>query len=528
MSPLALEKPNLAVLKQLRPPKAAEHLAAFCDMPCASEKEKPRTDYIVAWAEAKKEQGFTSTVDNFGNVSVFVPASKGFEHVPRVLLNGHIDMVFAPEGHNFDANPMQLENRTDSKGNELIAAKGTTAGFDNGVGCATMMAYAEDPDAKHGPMTLFFTIDEEENNKGAKGFNADTHKVSGVQHVISLDGNDHTRVIRGAASFQPLDASLQLERETEAPTEEGTQYDIVLSDLPGGHSGLYRFDRRGSAMKVLSELLKFLPAGWRLISVEGGTGRTAIPSSAKVRVHIPGAAEDGTASKWLSRMQEYAQKLPELHHADADGNPLTFNVSAAEVPVADQVLGRMTEGSHRNVISLLQDRESGVASFTDSGNIEDPATSVTIGRVGPADIEGSEKKDPNRLQIRGAVRSALPAELRTVATRTKQRLSESGCEVELGDVDPGYEEPAQSPFLTLAIEACEKVLDAKVDVEREHGFLELGYILRQLGEKCATVVIGAKINGEHKPGESVQVDSVEVLYRQLDAIMTMFAERSAA
>ena len=63
-----------------------------------------------------------------------VPATKGCEDKPVVVLQGHLDMVCEMNKgteHDFDNDPITLVNE-----GEWIAADGTTLGADNGIGVA--------------------------------------------------------------------------------------------------------------------------------------------------------------------------------------------------------------------------------------------------------------------------------------------------------------------------------------------------------------------------------------------------------
>ncbi len=69
-----------------------------------------------------------------------VPATKGKEKSPIIVLQGHVDMVCEMNKgtkHDFDKDPIKLV-----KDGEWITADGTTLGADNGIGVAAGMAIA--------------------------------------------------------------------------------------------------------------------------------------------------------------------------------------------------------------------------------------------------------------------------------------------------------------------------------------------------------------------------------------------------
>ena len=70
--------------------------------------------------------------------------------------------------HDFDNDPISLVVDSADAGRKIVRAEGTTLGADNGIGVATAMAVADDPDVVHGPLEILCTIDEETGLTGAK------------------------------------------------------------------------------------------------------------------------------------------------------------------------------------------------------------------------------------------------------------------------------------------------------------------------------------------------------------------------
>ena len=89
-------------------------------VPRPSKKEEKIREYIRSFAE---KNNFEFKEDEVGNLVIKVPATKGLEDKPVVVLQGHLDMVCEMNKgteHDFDNDPITLVNE-----GEWIAAAPT-------------------------------------------------------------------------------------------------------------------------------------------------------------------------------------------------------------------------------------------------------------------------------------------------------------------------------------------------------------------------------------------------------------------
>ena len=75
---------------KLEPRDAWRYFALICSIPHPSGHERKLALEIM---ELAKQRGFQAKMDDAGNVRIDRPASKGFEQVPEIILQGHLDMV---------------------------------------------------------------------------------------------------------------------------------------------------------------------------------------------------------------------------------------------------------------------------------------------------------------------------------------------------------------------------------------------------------------------------------------------------
>ena len=76
-------------------------------VPRCSKNEEQIVKFLVNWAT---ERNFKVKTDEIDNVLIIVPASKGYEDSPTIIIQGHMDMVCekTPDStHNFATDPIE-------------------------------------------------------------------------------------------------------------------------------------------------------------------------------------------------------------------------------------------------------------------------------------------------------------------------------------------------------------------------------------------------------------------------------------
>ena len=214
-------------IKDLNPALVWNIFDQITKVPRPSKKEEKIREYLVNFA---KEHGIEYKTDAIGNVAMFRPATKGYENAPRVILQGHMDMVcVANDGveHDFDNDPI----KTVIDG-EWVRAEGTTLGADNGIGVAAGLAVMIDKDLVTGPVQALFTVDEETSMGGAN--NLGEGMIEG-DILLNLDSEEDGEICMGCAGGVGTKATFEF---TPTPAPANLKYiDILFKDFQGGHSG---------------------------------------------------------------------------------------------------------------------------------------------------------------------------------------------------------------------------------------------------------------------------------------------------
>lgn len=204
----------------------------FCKIPSPSLKEEKLSQKIL---EIFHKNSIEAGYDNFKNIIAKIPAVKGYENIPSLLLSAHMDVVGGSEEVNIRFSKNEKFIETD---------KSRTLGADNKAGVAAILDLAialasTESKIPHGQIEISFTRDEEMGMSGVH--NLDTSKLNS-KYAIICDGETLGELDCEGAGF--------------------TNIYIKVSGGKGGHSGINIHDKsRISAIKVLSELDSQIPQG---------------------------------------------------------------------------------------------------------------------------------------------------------------------------------------------------------------------------------------------------------------------------
>ncbi len=263
----------MRTLENLQPERVFYYFEELTRIPRCSGEEKKVSDYLVDFA---KEHNLDVIQDEALNIIIKKPGTSGFENSPKVILQGHMDMVCEKESsveHDFSKDPIELRVEGD-----YIMANGTTLGADNGIAAAMCMAILESKDIPHPPLEVLLTTSEETGMDGAIAL--DPASIEG-KILINIDSEEEGKLLVSCAGGER--DKIEIPIEWENVDDSFISYSIVIKGLKGGHSGMEINEGRGNANvlmgRVLAEIKK--DVDFRLVSIHGGTKTNAIPREAK-------------------------------------------------------------------------------------------------------------------------------------------------------------------------------------------------------------------------------------------------------
>jgi len=477
----------MTMLTRLQPSRLWTFFTQICQIPHPSKQEQALSDWIASLVAAQK-LGLKS--DAKGNLLISKAATAGMEHCQPVILQAHLDMVpQASNGHDFSSDPIQPY----IDGN-WVRAKGTTLGADNGIGVAACLAVLTDPSLQHGPLEVLFTVDEEAGMGGAFALQPDW--LQG-KILINTDAEQDGDIYMGCAGG--LEAKLCFELTFEPRAADYQTYQLQLTGLRGGHSGLDIHEGRGNANQLLCRTLfrlqQALPI--RISALNGGNLRNAIPRDASALISIS-TEKQHELTTWIAQEAQLLAK--ELQHSDAGLQLVIASVPTAELVLTQNCQQQLLAGLvalPNGVISMSHAVKGVVETSTNMGIIQTEGTTLTaVSFVRSLTDEG-------RLHLRSSF-SAIAS------------LSGAQC-LFSGDYSGWAPEP-NSPIMQITQQQHQRLFGCKANIMVIHAGLECG-LFKKAYPDLDMVSIGPTIKGAHSPEERVSIPSVERFWQLLTATL---------
>ncbi|MBR4786882.1 MAG: aminoacyl-histidine dipeptidase [Bacteroidales bacterium] len=464
-------------LLKLYPHDLWENFANFCDNPHPSKHETAVVNWMKSWA---KEHNVKVEQDKTGNLLFTVPATKGMEKLTPVILQGHCDMVPQADDPKFDFLKSPIEPIID-KG--WVRANHTTLGADNGIGVCAALACVTTKGVEHGPLEILATIDEETGMTGAfglkKGF------VKG-KILINLDSETEGELYVGCAGG--LDANFQRKYTTMPVPEDMKGFQVTVTGLHGGHSGMDINLGRANANKLLVRCLTraVKEYGLCVASVNGGSLRNAIPREATAIIAVP--AKKATAFKNFIKKYDATVKA----EFSATEENLAVNVKAVDTP--KKVIRTKAQNQFLNMIFAIP---NGVVRMSDSmENLVETSNNL-------ANIKAENGVMSACCLLRSSVDSAKDA----LGDKMTAIAELAECNIELTGAYPGWKPNMESPIMNTCMKVYKKKFGNDPKVMAIHAGLECG-LFGACYPDWDMVSFGPTIEHPHSPVERVNIESV--------------------
>ncbi len=475
------------VLSALEPKSVFHFFEELSRIPRESGNMKAVSDWAVDFA---KERGLRRCQDTLGNVIIWKDASPGYEDHPAVILQGHLDMVCVQEPgseHDFEKDPLDLYIDGD-----WVKARGTTLGGDNGIAVAMILALLDDGTLPHPPIEAVLTVDEEVGLLGAKEL--DCSQLA-ARRLINLDSEEEGILTVSCAGGARCDLKLSLPAERKS----GIICEILVSGLPGGHSGAEIHKNYANANRLLAQSLLDVP-GLRLVSLEGGKQDNAIPSSARAVVHLPRETSNNVA------MQIYAAfDAANAPFNTPDNAEPTCGVSFEYPHILPESL---SPEDSRKVLELILAAPNGVQAMSQ----DIPGLVQTSLNLGILRLEGG------KLRLSWSVRSSVAAEKEELIGALQALAERNGGSFDRRGDYPAWEFRKDSPLRKTMVQVFRELSGGEPKVEAIHAGLECGLFAGKL-EGLDAVSIGPDMRDIHSPREKLSVSSVGRTWAYLTAVL---------
>lgn len=472
-------------LLSLQPSIVWKHFQSLCNIPRPSKKETKVIEFVINFA---KEHGLEYKKDSVGNVVISKPATKGMENRRGVILQSHLDMVPQKNSdtqHDFEKDPIKA-----FVDGEWVKAKGTTLGSDNGIGVSAALAVLESKDIAHGPIEALFTIDEETGMTGA--FNLEQGFLNGTI-LMNLDSEEEGELIIGCAGG--INTSATFKYNKEPISGDVVAYQLSLTGLKGGHSGVDIHLGRGNSNKLLNRFMWNADHyfGMRLCSIDGGSLRNAIPRESFAIVTIPREMEEDFEKSVLNFQTTYQDELA--------GVETNVKFSAKAIVLPEYWIDKETQ--ERLLDSLYAVPNGVIRMIPEMPDVVETSTNLAI-----------VKSDENIIQVLSLLRSSVDSAKKDLCNMIESIFDMAHAKtIHDGDY-PGWKPNFNSPILKTMKQVYQKLYNKEPEVKVIHAGLECG-IIGDVYPGMDMVSFGPTIKYPHSPDEKVNIPSVEKFWKYL-------------
>lgn len=501
------------------------------NIPAPTGKEQERVKHIREMAE---RMGWESREDDAGNISVHIPASSGYDQVPLIVLQAHLDMVTIG-GNN--ENPTQWSAGPDG----WIRSDGnTTLGADNAAGAAIMMKLMEDVKeghlTNHGAISLLFTVGEEATDperqpngeytckgglRGARELDAQLHfgHLKGEDVIlVNTDSEEGLKKITvGSAAGATLLVEINSPEQRDAITSDDTLIEFGIKDFLGGHSGMKIREGRGNALVALGWVVwllrEQLGIDARIVDAGGGEAPNAIADTARCVLAVPSRDQD-RAVKLLERLangksERWSKILNQAGSTNPEEKPKLTKPRILGREERNKVLStKLNEEATNDFVHLLTNIPFGPVAKTSSNNVGTLKTDKDgrlVLTVMPRSTRGKAMR-PQPGEAKAGNLEQVTEYIEKIIGRTKSKKA----------FDARYGHWQELKDARRAEEIMKKVTAAVAGDEPESeetpGGLEVAVIIEKLLDEAgvnsvSAVSAGPEVNDAHEPVENLNKQS---------------------
>ena len=490
----------MSTLAQLQPKKLWQIFDTICSIPHPSKHEQKISLWIQTWAT---EQGLSVKEDAVGNLIIKKPATAGLENKKGVILQAHMDMVpqkNADKAHDFLTDPIKPYIITEADG-DWVTAEGTTLGADNGIGLSSALAVLASDDIAHGPLEVLVTIDEEAGMTGAFGLEAGW--LDG-ELLINTDSEQEGEIYMGCAGG--IDGEATFAIKYEDVTDEVESFNLSISGLKGGHSGVDIHTGRANANKLLIRFLLDASQALdiRLTELNGGSLRNAIPREADASFVIDRAKVPALKEKLSEYLATINQSLGAIE-TDIEMlliSPETFDEC-------------WTSATQHTILRALNACPNGVLRMSDDieGIVE---TSLNLGVM---------RSKGNKFVAMTLIRSLHDDGRQEAQTMVQSVFELAGANIAFSGAYPGWKPDTNSALMQTVRNTYQSLFNKVPEIMVIHAGLECG-LFKTAYPNWDMVSFGPTIKFPHSPDEKVQIATVEQYWQLLIAVLANIPDKA--
>lgn len=483
------------VLSRLQPENVFYFFEEISRIPRGSGNEQGISDYLVAFAT---QRGLKVNRDAALNVVIDKPASRGYEQRPKIILQGHMDMVCVKEPgieHDFEKDPIALVIDGD-----FLRAKGTSLGADNGNALALCLAILDDGQLAHPSLKVIFTTREE---IGMKGVEALDGGLLAGDYLIGLDYSSDSNLLVSCAGSSSNFFKLKSRKVVVDRPESKQAVRIQIGGLTSGHSGVEIIQGRANANRILGEILSELlkKAPFELAEISGGAKKNVIPATAQATICFA----NEVAGQFKQSIDALGKQLKgEYFNTDPAMN---IHYIGCEMPKCVHSL-RVT----KTLAALLNLIPNGLQNYLDISRTHAKA-SANLGVV---------YETEQGIEMLSMTRSNSEYEHDRLVQRMEQLAELCGVEYRCDERTPVWEYEPNSKLAIQVQDIWERLRGIRPEMDITHAGVETGLIMgkmRERGRTLQAINLGVRNYDVHTPREKMVISSLGRTYELLLEIL---------
>lgn len=494
-------------INELSSSEVFSYFQEICAIPHGSGNTGMIADYCLEFA---KLHGLKARKDAADNVVIFKAGSSGYEDCEPVILQGHLDMVCEKEPDcDIDMSVQSIKACTDGK---MVWADGTTLGADDGIAIAFILAVLASDTIAHPPIQAVLTSDEEIGMLGARDL--DTSDLT-AKRLINIDSENEGILYVSCAGGVRAECDIPVvyedavgwvadgEQDDNASDAAGNGqvcFEVKISGLAGGHSGVEIHKQHTNAIRLLASLLSHASgvADFRLVSLSGGGKENAIPKEAKAVVSVRSC--DATT---------FEQSIKESEAVWMQEISATEPYAKIEVEKTDAAADKVLDSkSTANVIYALWLSPDGVYKMSQEIN----------GMVQTSLNLGTAYLEDDKLVYKYLIRSNTAAGKKLLLERVTTFVKHlSGKVVTMSDY-PAWEYKSNSQLRKICVDSFTNVYGHEPEVTSIHAGLECGILAGKM-PGVDMISFGPTLESVHTPDECMDAASVERTWEYLLEIL---------
>ncbi|EAY23499.1 Clan MH, family M20, peptidase T-like metallopeptidase [Trichomonas vaginalis G3] len=295
-----------------------EWFFAYSQVPRQSRHHDLITDATVKWLEEVGIPKKDITIDDGPNVLARIPATKGYENIDTLCVQGHMDVALHASAEDV---PYRVKVN-EINGENWFTATETLLGADDGFATALMLLIAEKRDEfVHGPLELLFTSDEEIGLVGMNFLPGPENTTHGLRanSIVNIDFFDSDKMASGTAGSIRFELRGHYENQQKS---DGQYFSIKIENMLGGHSGMNMINGRITPQEYfIRGLTKLQQEGYDyyVVNYTSGDAANVLPNHGKITLLLEASKEglkkpeDVITEEYKLIEQEYPGKTGQLN-----------------------------------------------------------------------------------------------------------------------------------------------------------------------------------------------------------------------